>query len=88
MRRLNPLAIALLLSPLLLNPVPLHAAMDQLEAERERLKSETRMIKEQIQAEQTRIEQLKRRIELFRAQNRAAEQHILKEAQRYNHDEI
>ncbi len=87
MRRLNPPVIVLLLSPLL-NPAPLCAATNQLEAERERLKSETRMIKEQIQAEQIRIEQLKRRIELFRAQNRAADQYILKELERYNHGEI
>ncbi len=46
------------------------------------------MIKEQIQAERARVEQLKRRIELFRAQNQAADQRILEEMQRYDDDEI
>ncbi len=92
MRRPNHRTTALLLSSLLFNSVPLSAAAsshaEQLETERERLKSETRMIKEQIQAERARVEQLKRRIELFRAQNQAADQRILEEMQRYDDDEI
>jgi len=79
--------IILLLPLLLLSTALLHAApashIDRLESAQKRLKSETRAIKTQIQVEQSRIERLKQRIELFRAQNEALDQRILKEMQRY-----
>jgi len=83
--RFTPIGLTLLF---LLCSAPLSATtpppVDQLKEEQEKLKSETQTVKKQIQNEQLKIEQLKRKIELIRLQNKALDQNILEEVERYD----
>jgi len=87
MTLLNRFIYAWLTALLLLTSAQLSASplkqINQLMAEREKLKSETRKIKEQTQINRAKIEQLKHRIKRLHTENKLLDQRILKEMQHY-----